>query len=87
MSFKAAVCGMEYHNIDGTGWPDAVVVENEGDPMAGTYEVRSYYPVDTDMLLALAEEMGRYGEGDSVSGVIVDMWRGNILDALGVEDG
>ena len=45
--FKAAFCGAEYHNIDGTGWPDAVVMENKGSVLDGTYESRMYYPERT----------------------------------------
>ena len=45
--FKANVVGMEYHNISGTGWPDSVEVENEGDIFAGTYESRRYVPERT----------------------------------------
>ena len=55
MSFKAGVCGMEYHNIDGTGWPDAVVVDNGGDIFEHAYETRTYFPVDRNALLALAD--------------------------------
>lgn len=57
MSFKAGVCGMEYHNIDGTGWPDAVVVDNGGDIFEHAYETRTYFLVDRNALLALANEM------------------------------
>ena len=45
--FKATYCGAEYHNIDGTGWPDAVVMENQGSVLDGTYESRTYYPERT----------------------------------------
>ena len=45
--FKATFCGAEYHNIDGTGWPDAVVMENQGSVLDGTYESRMYYPERT----------------------------------------
>lgn len=45
--FKATFCGAEYHNIDGTGWPDAVVMENQGSVLDGTYESRTYYPERT----------------------------------------
>lgn len=57
MSFKAGVCGTEYHNIDGTGWPDAVVVDNGGDIFEHAYETRVYFPVDREALLALAGEL------------------------------
>ena len=43
-NFKATYCGAEYHNIDGTGWPDAVVMENQGSVLNGTYESKMYYP-------------------------------------------
>ena len=45
--FKATYCGAEYHNIDGTGWPYAVVMENQGSVLDGTYESRMYYPKHT----------------------------------------
>ena len=46
-NFKATYCGAEYHNIDGTGWPDAVVMENQGSVLDGTYESKRYYPKRT----------------------------------------
>ena len=46
-NFKATYCGAEYHNIDGTGWPDAVVMENQGSVLDGTYESKRYYPERT----------------------------------------
>ena len=46
-NFKAIYYGAEYHNIDGTGWPDAVVMENQGSVLDGTYESRMYYPERT----------------------------------------
>ena len=46
-NFKATYCGAEYHNIDGTGWPDAVVMENQGSVLDGTYESKIYYPERT----------------------------------------
>ncbi len=55
---------MEYHNIDGTGWPDAVVVDNGGDIFEHTYETRVYFPVDRDALL----EMLRMFEADASLG-------------------
>ena len=42
-NFKATYCGAEYHSIDGTGWPDAVVMENQGSVLDGTYESMMYY--------------------------------------------
>ena len=49
--FKATFCGAEYHNIDGTGWPDAVVMENQGSVLDGTYESRMYCPERTTRLI------------------------------------
>ena len=46
-NFKATYCGAEYHNIEGTGWPDAVVMENQGSVLDGTYESKIYYPERT----------------------------------------
>ena len=46
-NFKATYCGAEYHNIDGTGWPYAVVMENQGSVLDGTYESKMYYPERT----------------------------------------
>lgn len=77
MSFKAGVCGMEYHSIDGTGWPDAVVVDNGGDIFEHAYETRTYFPVDRDALLALADEM-TVEKGD------IWGWSSRIREALGV---
>ena len=60
--FKAHVVGFEYSNIDGTGWPDSVELENgkpfmvDGD-INDEYEQRTYYPVDVKALLALADEL------------------------------
>ena len=54
---------MEYHNIDGTGWPDAVVVDNGGDIFEHTYETRIYFPVDRDALLELEKELDGMAPG------------------------
>ena len=62
--FKATYCGAEYHNIDGTGWPDAVVMENQGSVLDGTYESRMYYPERT---CELADK--RWDDGTCVWGV------------------
>lgn len=56
--FKATYCGAEYHNIDGTGWPDAVVMENQGSVLDGTYESRMYYPERTCKLDKSFKEPG-----------------------------
>lgn len=42
--FKPAFEGMNFHNLDGSGWPDSVVVGNGGDIGDGTYEARDYVP-------------------------------------------
>lgn len=44
--FKARFAGANYHNIDGTGWPDSVVMENGGRVLEGTYESREYFPCE-----------------------------------------
>ena len=44
-TFKPVVEGMEFHAIDGTGFPDAVLVSNGGNVMDGTYIDKYYYPV------------------------------------------
>ena len=49
-NFKAAYLGAEYHNIDGTGWPDAVVMENQGSVFDGTYRTKMYFPECTCMV-------------------------------------
>jgi len=44
-TFKPVVEGMEFHVIDGTGFPDAVLVSNGGKVTDGTYIDKYYYPV------------------------------------------
>ena len=44
-TFKPVVEGMEFHVIDGTGFPDAVLVSNGVNVMDGTYIDKYYYPV------------------------------------------
>lgn len=41
-SFKPIVEGMDFCNIDGTGWPLSVCVSNGGDTLNGRYECRDY---------------------------------------------
>ena len=43
-SFKPIVEGMDFCNIDGTGWPLSVCVSNGGDTLNGRYECRDYVP-------------------------------------------
>ena len=85
---------MEYHNIDGTGWPDAVVVDNGGDVFDHTYAIRTYYPVDRDALLALADEMRGYADGAAsgdgfpyVNAGSLWSYADRIREACGVDDG
>ena len=56
MKCRTAGCGY-FNSIDGTGWPDYVMVENDGEVLKGTYDVREYFPVNIRSLLALADEM------------------------------
>ena len=42
--FKASYLGANYVNIDGTGWPDSVVMSNGGDDTTGTWETKLYAP-------------------------------------------
>lgn len=60
MKCRTAGCGY-FNSIDGTGWPDYVMVENDGEVFKGTYDVREYFPVDIRALLALADEMEEFG--------------------------
>lgn len=46
-SFKPIVEGMDFCNIDGTGWPLSVCVSNGGDTLNGGYECRDYVPERT----------------------------------------
>lgn len=65
-NFKPEVVGFEYHHsIDGTGWPDAVVLEADD---GNEREQRRYLqngPADAEALLRLAEELER--RADSMS--------------------
>lgn len=56
MKCRTAGCGY-FNSIDGTGWPDYVMVENDGEVFKGTYDVREYFPVNIRALLALADEI------------------------------
>lgn len=95
--FKAKVCGLEYTNMDGTGWPYCVVVDNDGDVLKGTYDTRTYYPIDRKMLIELADLMeGSTFEyaGDSeeikqiteFSNEIINGYARCIREALGLSD-
>lgn len=44
-TFKPVIEGMEFHVIDSTGFPDAVLVSNGGKVTDGTYRDKYYYPV------------------------------------------
>lgn len=57
MSFEAQLTVFGYgSSMTGKGWPDYVMLDN-GRILSVEYETRTYYPVDRDALLALAEEM------------------------------
>ena len=59
MSFKAQLTGFGYGgSMTGEAWPDYVMLDNGG-ILSVEYETRTYYPVDRDALLALADEMER----------------------------
>lgn len=56
--FKPQLEGFEFHNIEGSGWPDAVVVSNSRSINEG-FDTRYYYPVSsriTDPNEKLSEE-------------------------------
>ena len=55
MKCRTAGCGY-FNSIDGEGWPDYVMVENDGEVFKGTYDVREYFPVNIKALLELADE-------------------------------
>ena len=44
--FKAQVIGFNYSNIDGTGWPNAVSLDNGESVFSDEYANRDYYPID-----------------------------------------
>lgn len=46
-TFKPKFTGMSFHNMDGIGWPDSVVVDNGGSVLEGTYESMTYTPERT----------------------------------------
>lgn len=55
--FKAQVIGFNYSNIDGTGWPHAVSLDNGESVFGDEYAQRDYYPVDFNELAALASDI------------------------------
>lgn len=55
--FKAQVVGFNYSNIDGTDWPDAVVLDNGVSVFGDEYAQRYYYPVNFNEIMALASDM------------------------------
>ena len=90
MKCRTAGCGY-FNSIDGTGWPDYVMVENDGEVLKGTYDVREYFPVNIRALLALADEMDhpiRQAVWNQTSGVrrehIMAEYARRIREALGV---
>lgn len=87
MKCRTAGCGY-FNSIDGTGWPDYVMVENDGEVLKGTYDVREYFPVNIRALLALADEMETDGiDCYTVSTqYVLDDYARRIREALGVSD-
>ena len=87
MKCRTAGCGY-FNSIDGTGWPDYVMVENDGEVLKGTYDVREYFPVNIRALLALADEM----EADGIDCYtvstqhVLDDYAQRIREACGVSE-
>ena len=87
MKCRTAGCGY-FNSIDGEGWPDYVMVENDGEVFKGTYDVREYFPVNIMALLALADEMDAYS-GHFSTGLqecTVQAWAVAIREALGASE-
>ena len=87
MKCRTAGCGY-FNSIDGTGWPDYVMVENDGEVLKGTYDVREYFPVNIKALLELADEM----EVDGIdcytvsTQYVLDDYAQRIREACGVSE-
>ena len=63
MNFEAKLAGFVYRDgTNGEGWPDYVTVDNGGILLC-EYDTRTYYPIDRDALLKLADEMEIDGAG------------------------
>ena len=86
MECRTVGCGY-YNSIDGMGWPDYVMVENDGEVLKGTYDVREYFPVNIRALLALADEMETDGADCYTVSTqyVLDDYARRIREALGVE--
>lgn len=84
MKCRTAGCGY-FNIIDGTGWPDYVMVENDGDVFKGTYDVREYFPVNIMALLALEDEMEADGTDCYTVSTqyVLDDYARRIREALG----
>lgn len=87
MKCRTAGCGY-FNSIDGTGWPDYVMVENDGDVFKGTYDVREYFPVNIRALLALADEMETDGSDCYTVSTqyVLDDYAQRIREACGVSE-
>ena len=87
MKCRTAGCGY-FNRIDGKGWPDYVMVENDGEVFKGTYDVREYFPVNIKALLELADEM----EADGIdcytvsTQYVLDEYAQRIREACGVSE-
>lgn len=87
MKCRTAGCGY-FNRIDGKGWPDYVMVENDGEVFKGTYDVREYFPVNIKALLELADEM----EVDGIdcytvsTQYVLDDYARRIREACGVSE-
>lgn len=70
--FKAQVVGFNYSNIDGTGWPDAVAINNGESIFSDEYAQRYYYPVEpSGVMLLTSDEKCNYTDLESI---IADMY-------------
>lgn len=90
MNFEAKLAGFVYRDgTSGDGWPDYVTVDNGG-ILLSEYDTRTYYPIDRDALLKLADEIELDGAGsldddDWCKPLLVE-YAQRIREALGVTD-
>lgn len=89
MNFEAKLAGFVYRDgTSGDGWPDYVTVDNGG-ILLSEYDTRTYYPIDRDALLELAEVM----QDDAAicphedCREHIEVYVRRIREALGVQDG
>lgn len=87
MKCRTAGCGY-FNSVDGTGWPDYVMVENDGEVLKGTYDVREYFPVNIRALLELADEMEADGTDCYTVSTqyVLDEYAQRIREACGVSE-